>query len=272
MSVLPGRDGQERARSSRISMRYVRNILRFLFWSGRIPQDLSAAVPVAAGGRPDGLPRHLEAGVVRKLLEAVRGDRPCDLRDHAMLLLMACLGLRAQEVVAARLDDIDWGAGRMLVRGKGGQFDRVPIPVGRRRGHRRLGARRAQRGLAPRVRVRTAAVRTAHIVRGHPRCASQCLPAGRPGSARWPSADPCVAARPRHGTAGPGILARRDRRCAPPPLRAVDNGVCKVRPRGAASARPPLARGRSTSTNPEPGARNCVIHTRPEREGQNSCG
>ena len=108
---------------------YVRNILRFLFWSGRIPQDLSAAVPVAAGGRPDGLPRHLEAGVVRKLLEAIRGDRPCDLRDHAMLLLMARLGLRAQEVVAARLDDIDWGAGRMLVRGKGGQLDRVPIPV-----------------------------------------------------------------------------------------------------------------------------------------------
>ena len=46
-----------------------------------------------------------------------------------MLLLMARLGLRAQEVVAARLDDIDWGAGRMLVRGKGGQLDRVPIPV-----------------------------------------------------------------------------------------------------------------------------------------------
>ena len=108
---------------------YVRNILRFLFWSGRIPQDLSATVPGAAGGRPDGLPRHLEGGVVRKLLEATRGDRPCDLRDHAMLLLMARLGLRAQEVVAARLDDIDWGAGRMLVRGKGGQLDRVPIPV-----------------------------------------------------------------------------------------------------------------------------------------------
>ena len=108
---------------------YVRNILRFLFWSGRIPQDLSATVPGAAGGRPDGLPRHLEGGVVRKLLEAIRGDRPCDLRGHAMLLLMARLGLRAQEVVAAMLDDIDWGAGRMLVRGKGGQLDRVPIPV-----------------------------------------------------------------------------------------------------------------------------------------------
>ena len=108
---------------------YVRNILRFLFWSRRTPRDLSDAIPRAPGGRPDGLPRHLEASVVHKLLEAVRGDCAIDLRDHAMLLLMARLGLRAQDVVRIRLDDIDWGAGQMLVRGKGRQFDRVPIPV-----------------------------------------------------------------------------------------------------------------------------------------------
>ena len=108
---------------------YVRNILRFLFWSGRTPRDLSDAIPAAPGGRPHGLPRHLEASVVHKLLEAVRGDGAIDLRDHAMLLLMARLGLRAQEVVRIRLDDIDWGAGQMLVRGKGRQLDRVPIPV-----------------------------------------------------------------------------------------------------------------------------------------------
>ena len=108
---------------------YVRNILRFLFWSGRTPRDLSDAIPVARGGRPNGLPRHLEASVVQKLLEAVRGDCAIDRREHAMLLLMARLGLRAQEVVEIRLDDIDWGAGQMLVRGKGRQFDRVPVPV-----------------------------------------------------------------------------------------------------------------------------------------------
>ena len=108
---------------------YVRNILRFLFWSGRTPRDLSDAIPAAPGGRPDGLPRHLEASVVQKLLEAVRSDCAIDLRDHAMLLLMARLGLRAQEVVEIRLGDIDWGAGQMLVRGKGRQLDRVPIPV-----------------------------------------------------------------------------------------------------------------------------------------------
>ena len=111
------------------SLPYVRNILRFLFWSGRTTRNLSDAIPAAPGRRPDGLPRHLEASVVQMLLEAVRGDCAIDLRDHAMLLLMARLGLRAQEVVGMRLDDIDWGSGQMLVRGKGRQFDRVPVPV-----------------------------------------------------------------------------------------------------------------------------------------------
>ena len=108
---------------------YLRNLLRFLFWSGRIPCDLAAIVPPSAQRRPDGQPRHLEPGTVRKLIEAVGGDSPRELRDHAMLLLMARLGLRAQEVIAIRLDDIDWRAGTILIRGKGGRFDRMPLPA-----------------------------------------------------------------------------------------------------------------------------------------------
>ncbi len=108
---------------------YIRNILRFLFWSGRVPRDFAEAIPKLASKRPDGLPRHIEPGVVRMLLDAVRGQRPRDLRDYAMLLLMARLGLRAQEVIAIRLDDIDWEASRILIRGKNRQFDHLPIPV-----------------------------------------------------------------------------------------------------------------------------------------------
>ena len=108
---------------------YLRNVLRFLFWSGRLARDLTDAVPRSARSRPDGLPRHLEPDTVRHLIEAVRGDSPRERRDHAMLLMMARLGLRAQEVVTVRLDDIDWWAGRLVVRGKAGQLDRVPLPV-----------------------------------------------------------------------------------------------------------------------------------------------
>ncbi len=115
---------------SRWRIPYVRNLLRFLFYSGRTPQDLSTAIPRMATTRPpDRWPRHLEPDVVEKLLEGLRGNQPRALRDVAMFLLMARLGLRAQEVLALRLEDIDWGTGRMLIRGKGQQRDHMPIPV-----------------------------------------------------------------------------------------------------------------------------------------------
>ncbi len=115
---------------SRWRIPYVRNLLRFLFYSDRTPQDLSTTIPRMATTRPPGgLPRHLEPDVVEKLLEGLRGNQPRALRNVAMFLLMARLGLRAQEVIALRLEDIDWGAGRMLIRGKGQQRDHMPIPV-----------------------------------------------------------------------------------------------------------------------------------------------
>jgi len=43
-------------------------------------------------------------------------------------LLLARLGLRAGEVVGMTLDDIDWDAGELVVRGKGGRQDRLPLP------------------------------------------------------------------------------------------------------------------------------------------------
>jgi integrase/recombinase XerD len=45
-----------------------------------------------------------------------------------MLLLLARLGLRALEVIVIQLDDIDWRAGTILIRGKGKRHDRMPLP------------------------------------------------------------------------------------------------------------------------------------------------
>ena len=45
-----------------------------------------------------------------------------------MIILLARLGLRAPEVLAIQLDDIDWRAGELVVRGKGQIYDRLPIP------------------------------------------------------------------------------------------------------------------------------------------------
>jgi integrase len=38
------------------------------------------------------------------------------------------LGLRAGEVAALELGDVDWRAGEILVRGKGGRQERLPLP------------------------------------------------------------------------------------------------------------------------------------------------
>ncbi len=45
-----------------------------------------------------------------------------------MVLLIARSGLRAPEVIAIQIDDIDWRAGEILIRGKGKRHDRVPLP------------------------------------------------------------------------------------------------------------------------------------------------
>jgi len=107
---------------------HLRNFFRFLFHTGRTVVNLAPSVPRIA--QPPGLrlPRYLPPEQVERLLASLRRDTPRGRRNYAMVLLQARLGLRAQEVVAVRLDDIDWRAGELLVRGKGKRRDRVPLP------------------------------------------------------------------------------------------------------------------------------------------------
>jgi hypothetical protein len=51
------------------------------------------------------------------------------MRDLAILTVLARLGLRAAEVAGLSLEDIDWRAGELVVRGKGGRSERLPLPV-----------------------------------------------------------------------------------------------------------------------------------------------
>jgi len=81
-----------------------------------------------SGIRFDGLPKALDEDSVRALLGSCVLDRRVGRRDHAILLLMARLGLRAVEIARMELGDIDWRAGVIEVRGKGGRRDRLPLP------------------------------------------------------------------------------------------------------------------------------------------------
>jgi site-specific recombinase XerD len=106
----------------------LRNFLRYIFKCNLTPTNLALSVPSVARRYQARLPRHLKPDQVEAVLAAVRACPKHGRRNYAMILLMARLGLRAPEVVAIRLDDIDWRAGELLVRGKGQRHDRVPIP------------------------------------------------------------------------------------------------------------------------------------------------
>jgi integrase/recombinase XerD len=107
---------------------HLRSFLRYLFKVGKTPANLALSVPRVAQRYAARLPRHLTPEQVETLLGAIHSGSPCDRRNYAMVLMMARLGLRAPEVVAMQIDDIDWRAGEIIVRGKGSLHDRVPLP------------------------------------------------------------------------------------------------------------------------------------------------
>lgn len=115
--------------SAKYVVTVMRSLLRFGFVSGRVDVDLSAAVPSVAGYRDAGLPKALAPQQVSALLDGCDRDRAVGRRDFAILTVLARLGLRACEVAALELSDIDWRAGEITVHGKGGYVDRLPLPV-----------------------------------------------------------------------------------------------------------------------------------------------
>lgn len=104
----------------------LRSFLRFLFQTGQIETDLTASVPTVASWRLATIPKYISSVDVRRLLDACPRDTECSTRNYAILLLLARLGLRAGDVAAMELDDIDWRTGELRVRGKTSSRDRFP--------------------------------------------------------------------------------------------------------------------------------------------------
>lgn len=105
----------------------LRSLLRFLYLQGLTPRPMAAAVPPVAGWRDTGVPKAIPAGDVQRLLDSCdRGD-PVGVRDYAILMLVARLGLRSAEVARLELGDIDWRAGQITLRGKANQQDGMPL-------------------------------------------------------------------------------------------------------------------------------------------------
>jgi site-specific recombinase XerD len=107
----------------------LRSFLQYARYCGGITLDLAAAVPAVANWSMAGIPRAIAADQVKRLLASINRRTPMGRRDYAILLLLARLGLRSGEVAFLELDDIDWKAGRMSVRGKRGSRTDLPLPA-----------------------------------------------------------------------------------------------------------------------------------------------
>jgi site-specific recombinase XerD len=107
----------------------VRSLLRWFYATAMTPTPLAQATPWLARGHMSTLPRPLEAGHARALLATPDRHILSGLRDIAVLTVLVRLGLRAGEVAAMELDDIDWHKGELNVRSKGGWRDPLPLPV-----------------------------------------------------------------------------------------------------------------------------------------------
>jgi len=112
----------------------VRALLRYLAMTGAVRRGLDGAVPTVRRWKHASLPRHLTTEQVEDVLGCCDACTLIGKRDQAILLLLVRLGLRAGEVAALTLDDIDWRHGHLLVRGTKSRRERkLPLPdeVGR---------------------------------------------------------------------------------------------------------------------------------------------
>jgi site-specific recombinase XerD len=116
----------------------LRSFLRYLHHKELNPQPLAGCVPSIKRWKLANLPTYLSAAQVQTVLDGCDRTTALGRRDYAILMMLAKLGMRAGEVAALTLDDVDWRSGEMLICAKGRQRD--ADPAGRWRSCRRLPA------------------------------------------------------------------------------------------------------------------------------------
>ena len=115
--------------SARLMVTALRCFFRYQNHKARISKDLAAAVPAVANWSLSSLPKSLPPGAVQQVLQGCNRRTPVGKRDHAILILLARLGLRGGEVAGLDIDDIDWSASQISIHGKGGSHVCMPLPA-----------------------------------------------------------------------------------------------------------------------------------------------
>lgn len=108
----------------------LRSFLRFAQYRGEVTAGVVAAVPrVAAWSTTPALPKAISPQHAQLALDSCNLGTRVGLRDRAVLLLLARLGLRAKEIIALKLEDCDWDRGHLRTCSKGGRQQLLPMPA-----------------------------------------------------------------------------------------------------------------------------------------------
>ena len=126
--MILDRRGRECRQALKGTTTVLRSWLRYHAAMGRCDPALIAAVPTIADWKGHHLPRGLRPEDVSRLLAACDPETSTGRRDRAILLLLARLGLRAEDVRTLRFDQIDWARGRITLTGKGRRESRLALP------------------------------------------------------------------------------------------------------------------------------------------------
>ena len=110
------------------SVTVIRAYLRFLVAEGRIPAGLVHCVPTVPQRRLSSLPRYLESADIERVIASCDESTSKGLRDRAILLLLARLGVRAGDIIAMTVNDVGWKHGTLRVRGKSRREVLLPLP------------------------------------------------------------------------------------------------------------------------------------------------
>ena len=116
-------------KTAQLACSALRSFLQFARYRGEITSDLAAGVPGVANWSMPSVPRSISPDHLRRVLASCNRRSAVGSRDYAILLLLARLGLRAGAITLLELDDIDWQAATLRVRGKGGHVHVLPLPV-----------------------------------------------------------------------------------------------------------------------------------------------
>jgi integrase len=127
------RDWTSRRRSAArdmVVLPALRSLLAVLARGGQVRAALAGAVPAGRGWpRSVDRPRAARSDDIRAVLAGCDRSSAVGRRDYAILLMLARLAVRGGEVARLKLGDVNWRAGELMMRGKGGRVDVLPLPA-----------------------------------------------------------------------------------------------------------------------------------------------